>query len=277
MNTLIRSAKLESGMRVLDRIRPIPVVRERKDERDSDSSGPEHIKLPMTEPFAHKQADGDLTETPSLNDEADTMTTAAELIATPTASPPPPTIDELRILFSDELSSLREQAAEQGHKEGLTAGRAEAEQLYSDKIARLDRAIAMFGDCLHKGIDGLTEIGAEVVFEAVVKIIGRSYIDRSGVTEVVKEVIRQAKDRSRLLIRVNPANYRELMDERESLIEGLNAQHIEFSADDRVELGGCLLETPSGNLDGRLEVQLQQLRDTLLTARHRRMESVLES
>jgi flagellar biosynthesis/type III secretory pathway protein FliH len=38
-------------------------------------------------------------------------------------------------------------------------------------------------------------------------------------------------------------------------------------SDDRVLLGGCLIETSGGTLDGRLETQMQQLRDTLLAAR----------
>jgi flagellar biosynthesis/type III secretory pathway protein FliH len=277
MNSLIRSAKLDTAMRILDRIRPVPVVSERLAESDVSQLAPENIRSPLTERPLHNLADVVMTATASSNAEADSMMMTAETSIPLTPSSPPPTIDELRILFSDELHSLREQATEQGYTEGLKTGRAEAQQQYSESVARLERAVAMLGDSLHKGIDGLTEIGAEVVFEAVTKIIGRSYIDRSGVTDVVKEVIRQAKDRSRLLIRVNPADYRELMGEREQLVEGLNAQHIEFAADDRVELGGCLLETPSGNLDGRLEVQLQQLRDTLLIARHRRTESVLES
>jgi flagellar assembly protein FliH len=263
-------------MRVLDRIRPVPIVSERLDESDVGQLAPENIGLPMKERPAHSLADVVLTAPVSSNAEADSMMTMAETNSTPTVSSPPPTMDELRDMFSEELRSLREQVAEQGYAEGLKTGRAEAKQQYSDSVARLERVVVMLGDSLHKGIDGLTEIGAEVVFEAVTKIIGRSYIDRSGVTDVVKEVIRQAKDRSRLLIRVNPDDYRELMGEREPLIEGLNAQHVEFAADDRVDLGGCLLETPSGNLDGRLEIQLQQLRDTLLSARHRRTESVLE-
>jgi flagellar assembly protein FliH len=276
MNSLIRSAKLDTAMRILDRIRPVPVVSERLDKSDVCQLAPENIRSPMTERPVHNLADVVMTASASSNAEADSMMTTTEASNAPIPSSPPPTMDELRDLFSDELRSMREQAAEQGYAEGLTTGRAEAQQQYSDSVARLERVVAMLGESLHKGIDGLTEIGADVVFEAVTKIIGRSYIDRSGVTDVVKEVIRQAKDRSRLLIRVNPDDYRELMGEREPLVEGLNAQHVEFAADDRVELGGCLLETPSGNLDGRLEVQLQQLRDTLLSARHRRTESVLE-
>jgi flagellar biosynthesis/type III secretory pathway protein FliH len=276
MNSLIRSAKLDTAMRILDRVRPVPDARVPLTERDVSQWAPVNTALPMTEGLARDLADAESTVPRGSIVEEDPKLTAEEMSGAPIPSSPPPTMDELRILFSDELRGLREQAAEQGYTEGVTTGRAEAQQQYSDSVARLERVVAMLGDSLHKGIDGLTEIGAEVVFEAVAKIIGRSYIDRSGVTDVVKEVIRQAKDRSRLLIRVNPADYRELMGEREPLVEGLNAQHIELAADDRVELGGCLLETPSGNLDGRLEVQLQQLRDTLLSARHRRTESVLE-
>ena len=41
---------------------------------------------------------------------------------------------------------------------------------------------------------------------------------------------------------------------------------LELVADERVELGGCLIETDGGTLDGRLETQLKRLRDTLLDA-----------
>jgi flagellar biosynthesis/type III secretory pathway protein FliH len=34
-----------------------------------------------------------------------------------------------------------------------------------------------------------------------------------------------------------------------------------------VKWGGCVLEGASGNLDARLETQMQRLRDTLLAAR----------
>ena len=273
MNSVIRSARLDSAMRVLDRVRSVPDARERHDGHGATSSSPENIKQPKVEELTPGMAFG---ETLVTLDSSDSMIAATALSDTVLGVSPPPTLDELRVLFSDELRSLREAAAEQGHLEGVKAGTAEAQQKYSSSIATLEREVALLGDALHKGIDGLTEIGAEVVFEAVVKIIGRSYIDGSGVTDVVKQVIRQAKDKSRLLIRVNPADYRDLTTEREQLAEGLNVQHIEFAADDRVELGGCLMETPSGNLDGRLEVQLQQLRDTLMSARHRRTESVLE-
>jgi len=271
MNSLIRSAKLDTTMRVLDRVRLVPDARERPDEHGVLSSAPATMQAPMAEGLAHSTVAGESAAPPDLlNPEH-----AASAISGAAFLAPPPTMDELRVLFSDELRSLREEATVQGHEEGVSAGRAEAQQQYANSIAGLERVVAMLGDSLDEGIDGLTEVGAEVVFEAVVKILGRSYIDRSGVTDVVKEVIRQAKDRSRLLVRVNPADYRDLMAERDSLTEGLNVQHIEFAADDRIDLGGCLLETPSGNLDGRLEVQLQQLRDTLMSARHRRTESVL--
>jgi flagellar biosynthesis/type III secretory pathway protein FliH len=37
--------------------------------------------------------------------------------------------------------------------------------------------------------------------------------------------------------------------------------------DERVALGGCLIDSPGGTLDGRLETQLQRLREVLVATR----------
>src|SRR6266542_2940076 len=86
-----------------------------------------------------------------------------------------------------------------------------------------------------------------------------------------REAVRRARDRSRLIVRVSPADFDVIRQNRDEILEGLEAGHVEIAADDRVELGGCLLETPSGNLDSRLEVQLANLRRTLLEARSRQI------
>lgn len=186
------------------------------------------------------------------------------------------TYEEFRAQLGEELDQLRAAASEQGYAEGLQAGRENAAQEVAERLTQLANLVVSLRAGLEHDLDGLIDIGGEVVFEAVTRIIGRSYLDREGVMAVVREVISHAKDRSRLVIRVNPADYIEIDTARDNLTEGWNNQQVEILADDRVELGGCLLETPAGNLDGRLEVQLQQLRDTLLNARLRRSESVLQ-
>jgi flagellar assembly protein FliH len=195
----------------------------------------------------------------------------------PAALPIAQTYEDFREQFNEELTQQRTEAVKQGYNEGLQAGRETAMQETAQSREQLSALIAGMRAEYERDLDGIAEIGAEIVFEAVTRIIGSSYLDRNGIAAVVREVISHAKDRSRLVIRVSPADYQELKTAHEMFTENGDRQKVEILADDRVELGGCLLETPAGNLDGRLEVQLQQLRDTLLSARLHRLESVLQS
>ncbi len=72
-------------------------------------------------------------------------------------------------------------------------------------------------------------------------------------------------DRERLVVRVSPRDHELLAAEGLKPKNG-DAHAVELLADERVELGGCLIETGGGTLDGRLETQLKRLRDTLLGA-----------
>jgi flagellar assembly protein FliH len=120
---------------------------------------------------------------------------------------------------------------------------------------------------LDAGIEDLTDLGAEIAFEVVCKVLGQAFTEREAVVFAVREAVRRARDRSRLTVRVSPADFEVIRDHRDKILEGLEAGKVEIIADERVELGGCLLETPSGNLDGRLEAQLANLHRTLLAAK----------
>ena len=96
----------------------------------------------------------------------------------------------------------------------------------------------------------------EIAFEAIGKILGESLARRDGVQAVVREVIRGVREREHLVVRVSPRDHELLAREGFKPKNG-DAQAIELLADDRVELGGCLIETAGGTLDGRLETQLQ--------------------
>ncbi len=180
------------------------------------------------------------------------------------------TYAEYKERFQQELESLRETAVQEGRREGVAQGREQAEGEYQEKLENLASVIASAKQALDGDIDALDEIGAEVVYEAVLKILGDTLITRAGAQAAVREVIKRARDATRLTVRLSPADFEDVKGSRAALLENLAGSAVEIVPDERVELGGCLLETPGGNLDGRLEVQLQCLRDALLNARIRR-------
>jgi len=187
----------------------------------------------------------------------------------------PPVVEvsygEYKQRFAAELDAQRHEAHETGSREGREAGLAKVLSERASQLQALATVVRSSRTRLEEGIEDLADVGAEIVFEAVCKVLGRALAEREGVIAAAREAVRRARDRSRLIVRVSPADFDVIRQNRDEILEGLEAGHVEIAADDRVELGGCLLETPSGNLDSRLEVQLANLRRTLLEARSRQI------
>jgi len=169
--------------------------------------------------------------------------------------------------FEEDLAALREQTCAQGLEQGRQEGRQAAEAEYQDCLVALKAAMSSAQLSQQQGIEDLAESAVEIVFGAVTKILGEGGVTRSQAIGAVREVIKRCQDRSHLVIRVAAAEAKALQTERLALIEGLNAGQVEIVADELVELGGCLVDSPTGNLDGRLETQLQRLKEVLVQAR----------
>jgi len=195
-------------------------------------------------------------------------TVDAQVKAAPSAEPPAPKIsyDEYKERFQGELETLSAEALERALLEGREAGRAKAASEHAAQLKALAGLVRGARERLDAGIGDLSEMAAEVVYEAVCKLLGQALASREGVTAAVREVVRRARERSRLTLRVSPSDYALIREHLATVLEGLEAGQVEVVSDERVHLGGCLLETPSGSLDGRLEVQLENLRRTLLAA-----------
>ncbi|HJY75112.1 MAG TPA: FliH/SctL family protein [Burkholderiales bacterium] len=194
--------------------------------------------------------------------------TDAQVKTAAAAAPSVPDIsyEEYEQRFAAELQALRDEARERGRQEGREAGLAKATAEHAAQLKALAGLVRGARGRLDEGIGELSELGAEVVYEAVCKLLGQVFASREGVIAAVREVVRGARERSRLTVRVSPSDYATIRAHLDKVLEGLEAGAAEVVADERVELGGCLLETPSGSLDGRLEVQLANLRLALLAA-----------
>jgi flagellar assembly protein FliH len=180
----------------------------------------------------------------------------AQVKTAPSAEPPAPKIsyDEYKQRFQEELAALSAEARERARAEGREAGRAKAAAEHAAQIKALAAVVRGARERVDAGIGDLSEMAVEVVYEAVCKLLGQSLASREGVIAAVREVVRGARERSRLTLRVSPSDYALIREHLATVLEGLEAGQVE-------------VETPSGSLDGRLNVQLDNLRKTLLSAR----------
>jgi len=165
------------------------------------------------------------------------------------------------------LERLRRESSEHGYRDGYDAGTRNAEAELAQEIEGL-RAIRQSLDrALARGIEGLEDVMVEIAFAAVCKMLGEAALTEAGVRDMVREAMRLARSKEGLVLRVSPADYRMLHAEPERARAVTDGAKIEIFPDERVSIGGCLLEAGGGTLDARLEVQLRQLLDTLTRAR----------
>ena len=175
-------------------------------------------------------------------------------------------LDERDRLVREEIASAREQVLEQARREGYEEGLAQGRAALAGEIEALRKVVVSAGEMLGREIVGVEDAVIDIAFEAVCRIIGTTLTTREGVAAVVRELIRDLPRREQLVVRLSAHDFALLGDQAGTLLKGPDGLKLEFVADERVALGGCIVEVGGGTLDGRLETQLKQLSDTLLGA-----------
>ncbi|MBI5067657.1 MAG: flagellar assembly protein FliH [Deltaproteobacteria bacterium] len=81
---------------------------------------------------------------------------------------------------------------------------------------------------------------------------------------LVKSALRRTGDSRRVSIRLSPADAAELQSPAgQAAVEGIGAARIEIQADATLQPGDCVVDTDFGQIDGRLETRLGELRRAL--------------
>ena len=169
-------------------------------------------------------------------------------------------------------AELRKQAFEDGYSDGLKHGVAEGRREAAEAAERLLQVAASIGEALRRGIDEQEDVLVEIAFAAACKVIGQIAATEAGVRGMVREAMRGIPAKHAVVLRISPQDFT-LLAAHEHALRDLAQEHaVEVLADERVVMGGCLIETAAGALDARLEVQLRQLAGVLASTRATRIE-----
>ena len=148
---------------------------------------------------------------------------------------------------------------EQGIEEGLRLGREEALALQSsnERLAAVAEAINLMNQSWQAELESAA---IEIGYAALLRIVGQKAGDRAMVESMVRAVLEQLPERRLLNIHLAPADHA-LFHDGEKVSPNLGAVLL---ADERVSMGGCIVETDAGSLDGRLETRLAELKALLV-------------
>ena len=171
--------------------------------------------------------------------------------------------DEVSENMKLKANRLEEQAYfkgfEKGEKEGLESARSRIESLFSS---------------LKEALLGLQKVKKEVLLDSereaveLALAIARKIVcqevatDRNVVLNVVKESLRKVVDHKKIKIRLCPDDL-QFMNDVKTQIPGLtdDFEKIIFEADKSIMNGGCIIDTRFGDIDARIDRQLQAVEE----------------
>jgi flagellar biosynthesis/type III secretory pathway protein FliH len=171
-------------------------------------------------------------------------------------------VSQMEKTLALRCEEARQQGFAAGHAEGLERGKDEARAVLRNFDLAIKDAISERSRLLEESraqiLDLVLKISRKVTFDAV-------EADREASIVMINRVIDQLVDKSKLKIKVHPDHLPIMEQNINKFLQNSTAiKDITFEADPRVRMGGCFIETPSGDIDARLESEFEIIRDAVL-------------
>lgn len=170
-------------------------------------------------------------------------------------------------LLSDELTAIHEKARQAGYQAGEQQARTEMARRSEQVIETLEQLVTSAEAAFDRECELLAEGCADVVAEVLAKITGPALASREAIVGAVLTVLNRVKEDRDVTIRVHANDLPVLQQQEQALANVLGPRKFMLVADARVTAGGCIVETSAGSLDGRFEVQLHEMFETLRSAK----------
>src|SRR4051794_13356089 len=163
-----------------------------------------------------------------------------------------------------EAEQIRQQALEQGYAQG----RAEALEALEPALS----ALAIAAEQVHTqqllAAEELERRAVELGLALAQKVLaGALSVEPERVVDSVQGALRGIVERERIIVLVNPDDLelvREAMDELKAALGGI--EHCEVQSERRVGRGGCIVRTPVGDVDARVETKLERAGEVVAAA-----------
>lgn len=201
--------------------------------------------------------------------------TSADVVIEGFPFPRLPEPESPEVILRKQQEDLRKRQAEaeaKGYSDGLQRAATEQKAATSAKLKRLDELVQSLERLRDEFRESLEDAVVDLTLGAVLKIVG----EHVWTAPQIKDYVKRAADRSgylpaRLTVKLSPSDYESLVGELQQADQDAvkSLSGITWEADSRVTLGGCILESPKGQLDLRVESRLERLKESLLETRRR--------
>ncbi len=165
------------------------------------------------------------------------------------------------------MQRLEEEKQEQIFNAGREAAIKELKESYAQslnqKFLEYDAMINSIEEQMNLYKTSFDKIVLDTSFLIANKIINKSITESPIITDTIKEAVRKIIGADNIVIRLNPNDMELIKESNESFMDNNSYSNLKFEVDDRIEIGGCFVESEIGNVDARISSQLTELKNIL--------------
>ncbi len=168
--------------------------------------------------------------------------------------------EQKRIESSNKAKEAQENGYKNGYQDGLSKGHEEAQKVIQNFASLVNAATSqrgvLYNDARKNILELVTSIARKITF-------GAARTDPDVTAGIISGVIDKLVDKTKLKIKVHPEHYPSIEQQIERFKGDSTAiKEISIEPDTRVRMGGCYIETPSGDIDARVESQMDIIAST---------------
>ena len=153
--------------------------------------------------------------------------------------------------FSDGRDQMRKEL-EQNYQHKLF----EQKKMLQEVVATIDKKIVDYDRQFELMVLNLAFLVSE-------KIIKREIENKSIIDDNLKFALKKVLGANKVIIKLNQKDLEHLRTNSEGMFNDDIFSKITFEPDERIERGGCLVETEIGNVESRINTQLAELKKQL--------------
>lgn len=165
-----------------------------------------------------------------------------------------------------QVDGILTEARASGFEQGFLAGKEEAESQYRSKIEESLELMRQIESDRKKRLlqseQQLIELSVGIARRIIEKHLET---DNEWIVNSVKSALAEAIDQSKIEIYAHPEDIPILVANKEEILSSFASRiDLFFMAELSIGQGGCVLHTPQGTIDARLDTQLNEVRRALL-------------
>ncbi len=157
---------------------------------------------------------------------------------------------------------------EEGRKTGEAVGFERATQKLEPLLDSLQQGLLQLENLRRDNYDSIEKEVVELALAIARKVICREIkMDKDVVVCVAREALAKVDDSANITIKMNPDDLQFINETKYQLSDLIeNIENVSLTAENNVPSGGCVIETDFGEIDARIENQLQAVEESFQSA-----------